>query len=375
MRIKLAAFLRKIDSKRLLSAKNCGFSLIELSIVIAVASSLMIGYLSLVQPEQTLKSNTSLTTLERMRGIADAIEAFRVKYSRLPCPADPLTRSDKSNYTGSAIADFGAERLDLDGTHGGNGGIDCPVQVGSVPFRSLGIKPEMMYDGWGRRFSYHVSPNLCGVGSAGQANQGCTPYSYANNIGDLIVNDGTADITTTGAFILVSHGPNGLGGRLPSGAQTPDTGSVDEQENSDADKVYKQLAPRADFDDIVMYRSKDSVDALATDVIRHIVSEEDCINNSLALAKINKTKAQQLDADVATFDNVDITEYSGSRAAITIMWALQDECYHTYDADVGGTGVDWETFVGDKKCPGQDTNGATYGNHLCNCPSGDWNAC
>lgn len=355
-----------------------GFSLIELAILIAVAATVAVGYLALVQPEQALKSNSTLKTLERMHAIIDALEGYRVKYGRLPCPADPLTRSDNTNEDGSTPMPgivFGSERLNLDQTDG-NVGIDCPVQSGSIPFRSMGLKPEFMFDGWNRRFTYHVSANLCGVGTDPTAeNDGCTPFNYAENEGDIIVSDGGANVTDKAAYVIVSHGPNGLGAFLPSGAQLANTGGVNEQENTDGDITYVMTSGSAVYDDIVMYRTKDFVNEDATDVVSKLVTLENCIANSEQMATITKTVALDINTYVTA-----LAPHDGSTAILTMMWALQDECETNYGLDGTDPRPEWydvTTGLGGKKCPGEDINGATYnaGDHTCDCPSGDWDAC
>lgn len=369
---------------RELGSGQRGFSLIELSIIIAVAATLMVGYLSLVQPESELKANATFTTMERMRAVMDSIEAFRVKYKRLPCPAEPKVRSDSTTVDGSTPVNkiYGGEGLDY------SSGMKCTNNLGSVPFRNLGIKPEMMYDGWGRKFTYHVSSQLCAIGTSA-GNDGCTPYSYNKNVGDLIVSEDGTTLTANGGYVIVSHGRNGLGAYLASGNRLPVTAATTQElENANKtalgvdaiNKTYNIVATNAEGDDIVMYRTKDYVNSTATDVVHLMVSEADCAGNTAELSKINKTLAQTIDTSLYPTSTTGFgaydPNYTGSRVALTIMWALQDECYHLY----GDIGVAPTTPPLVKSCPGAAAtppNGATYndGDHTCDCPSGDWDAC
>jgi hypothetical protein len=72
---------------------------------------------------------------------------------------------------------------------------------------------------------------------------------------------GTAEITPAAAFVVLSHGENGLGAWLPSGQRKTTAGvSANEGENTDGaepfvDKPLSQ-AVGDEFDDIVIWREK-----------------------------------------------------------------------------------------------------------------------
>ena len=87
----------------------------------------------------------------------------------------------------------------------------------------------------------------------------------ANSVGNDTV-PATGQHTTTPAFILVSHGRNGLGAFLPTGARLAGVGG-DETENADGDRVFRQKlrsdAPGANyFDDIVLWHTQDTLFSL-----------------------------------------------------------------------------------------------------------------
>jgi prepilin-type N-terminal cleavage/methylation domain-containing protein len=73
--------------------KNQGFSLIELSIALAVFGLIMGGALS--RYESYMKQKDYLTTLGRSASIRVAMERFVTENGRFPCPAGPaLSYSD-----------------------------------------------------------------------------------------------------------------------------------------------------------------------------------------------------------------------------------------------------------------------------------------
>src|SRR4051812_17293414 len=82
-----------------------GMSLVELAIVITIAAIIAVGYLSWMQPPVVTDAEKALATRNKMTVISKAIEAFRTKYNRLPCPADPALSIGTTHQTkgGSAI--------------------------------------------------------------------------------------------------------------------------------------------------------------------------------------------------------------------------------------------------------------------------------
>ena len=131
------------------------------------------------------------------------------------CPARPTARSPASD------ADYGRAQPE---TSGACAGVAAVNQV--LPWRTLGLQEELSFDGWRQRLSYRVSPPLTTAGAAGP--------------GDLSVRDGaasvpgTTELTAAAAFVVLSHGENGLGAWLPSGQRKTTAGiPTHEGENTD----------------------------------------------------------------------------------------------------------------------------------------------
>lgn len=136
--------------------KRAGFSLIELSIVILIASIFASSMINIMGKKTMVDRN--LETKEKLTRIGEALKVYWETNSRhyLPCPAklDMELNSDK----------LGAGQ--------GNGGSDCPlyqtldgingtkVVVGAVPVIDLGLPPQYMLDAWGNRIEYIVDMNL-----------------------------------------------------------------------------------------------------------------------------------------------------------------------------------------------------------------------
>lgn len=371
------------------SLKNKGFSLIELSVLLTVVATITVGYLNYIQPPTLTSAEKSIETLEKMRIIIQAIDTFRVQKERLPCPADGAVRVDNTRNAGEAVPpgppsgypwSFGEEMMASDD-------LDCEIPYGVIPTRALNLRSDFMYDGWGRRFTYRVSTILCNDIPA--LEEGCTSKEYRDESGggsDLTITDEVpADITTAGAYVLLSHGSNGFGGYLPSGARLSVTGgSANEDENADDDITfvkapYNPTAGASYFDDIVMYRTKDHIEAIVTDLLTPLVSQEDCSDNTALIGNLYPEEAEDLShkirstrkddqGDPVCDTGVDSTAgcyNTGDEAIIGYMMALQEAC-DTY------TSISITPL-----CPGGEATTVNNGSFFnsdgnCECPSGDW---
>lgn len=211
-----------------------GFTLVEIAIVLVVIGLLASGGIALF----ALMAETSREKLtrERMGLIVQALTAqFAADYANdtnrsptdlyMVCPSNPASPGSEST------------------AHCGQRGV--------ISWVDLGLPPEVSFDGWGRRFTYQVitAPGSLQILEYSAANGAPSPPSPT---------------APTPEFILVSHGQNGGGAFLESGAIL-DAGSpsVAEGQNADGDTAYA-VAPRSDnpdarFDDLVVWRTRNQL--------------------------------------------------------------------------------------------------------------------
>src|SRR5690606_28342881 len=137
---------------------SSGFSLIQICMVIAIASLM----LAAVLPGGRMGSDADkrILTMQRMEKIEAALRTFMYKNKRLPCPADGSLRPGNSNF-GKELGALHYYRycasMSYDPGNDSNPFIDIPDSVaGVVPTRALGLPDEDMLDGWGRRIMYVV---------------------------------------------------------------------------------------------------------------------------------------------------------------------------------------------------------------------------
>lgn len=213
-----------------------GFSLIETAMVLLVMGLVASALLSLgTKAGETAKVEM---TDSRMDTIEKAMGAFYYQNGRLPCPAQGWARPGSAAYGIEATAaNCTALRITV-GT--------VNFYVGNVPILTLGLSDEMLLDGWNRRLAYVVDERF--ITSANQLTAApIVPGTQPPNDGRLLVNGDGGVVLTNGtsatggtvtrgaAFILMSHGTNGVGAWPLQNA----TGN--------SDRIYLPAAERANF--------------------------------------------------------------------------------------------------------------------------------
>jgi prepilin-type N-terminal cleavage/methylation domain-containing protein len=263
------------------SAHN-GFSLIEMTLVLLILS--VVAAMFVAHESSVVASAKKDLTLARFQAIQDTLVQFRQVYHRLPCPANG-TLTIASHNLGIEAADPGVcdgptPAANFSGTH---------VVMGTVPTKTLGLPDDDMYDGWGRRITYAVDPlatSTCAFTTTAVASITDTTAIH------LIVNDENGNdrtVTTINGtpaaaralYVLVSHGPNGHGGFLPSGARE-DSASLNADEltnchcggsplvpNPSATAITNIFVerppldnaanPQSRFDDLVTYATREQI--------------------------------------------------------------------------------------------------------------------
>ncbi|MDB2414400.1 prepilin-type N-terminal cleavage/methylation domain-containing protein [Rickettsiales bacterium] len=378
-------YLRNLFKRLNVSSQQGGFSLIELSVVISVAATIAVGYLAWTRPNTTSDAVNSIETQRKISEIASAIEAFRVQRNRLPCPANKLLREDNTmaSSTNFYDNDYGTEDLDTSSSTINSlttYGVDCPNSLGSVPAKSLGLDASYMYDGWGRRFTYHVSDTLCGTdlnvtGNYTQAMselEGCTELDYANNAGNITVNNPSGTITKGAAYVVVSHGSNGKGAYLASGAQLANDGGANEQENGDADTTYYKADYSSAYDDIIYFRTKQQIESVTSTKGSYLLTAAECNANSQMLRNFTAAEFVDMRAQITSqqLGSGDYIENKGDAVALSLMLAMQKVCVKYYGLVTGVTSG-WNG----PRCPGVSAdNSSTY--HAptgsCSCAANNW---
>lgn len=219
--------------------RNKGFTLVEVAIVLVIVGLLVAAFITPLSVQKDLKDYSE--TRQDIATIKETLLGFVLVNGRLPCPADAAVSS-------STIG-AGKQKFDVAGTA-------CSLSVGVIPWVDLGVSET---DAWGRRYTYYVSTSFSDAVALETVSPPASCTSIPPNSSFALCSEGAATITDNVIIIaskipvvIISHGKNGLGAYLPTGAKIPDAGVPQEQENSDSDSNFISMISNPNvFDDVV----------------------------------------------------------------------------------------------------------------------------
>ncbi len=244
-------------------ARQRGLSILFVAVVLLLVAVGTLAFLALTRTAADV--DRSSETTEHLVKVQAALEQFASAAERLPCPANPAIDSGDAEPNAAAVA--------------------CTYPAGSVPWRSIGLRREDSLDAWGWKIGYRVYQGPTGLTQlrgasmvdcdtveptpAGtDANGGCKS-SHDTTEAQFLAGKGlqvyafSATPFNDAAYVLISHGPSGLGAYTTAGGQkTPNPASVDELANLGsagpfiAKAAVTNVSPEdaAHFDDVLTYR-------------------------------------------------------------------------------------------------------------------------
>jgi prepilin-type N-terminal cleavage/methylation domain-containing protein len=292
-------FFRRVFAPSPLSGdfpRHRGFTLIEMSLVLAIIGALTAGALSAYKV--MIAQEYLRTTKNRMTEIQQALvrfqsDAINNPNQHLPCPA-PL-------HAAPGTAAFGVEDVDTAGSlncsttvvgtaphndtfRAVDGSLPVPntVRIGGVPWRTLGISMETAYDAWGHRFVYAVSENLADPDPA---------PAYDAALGSITIRGPSgAALPDKAPFVLVSLGKGGFGSVTAAGKNFPlacpainvtpeaDNCDLSAPDTTFAERIYSE-AGASRFDDYIVHTLDNIKVAGGDDAANYIDKLDDGISN------------------------------------------------------------------------------------------------
>ncbi len=231
--------------------KQAGFTLIEMAVVLVIIGAMAASGLAVykVYLEEERYEKTESVMVDLVAEIGD----FRSVYGRYPCPAEFTAAPGDLTYgleeTDCRAANYGTSGACSDGIcTATSANVSAPlIVIGTLPWKSMGLRETDVYDGNGNKVLYAVT---------GPQTSSAT---FAMNAGGIGLNDsaGGSIITPpdTAHFVVISHGNNGIGAYSRSGAIgfNCNDGPLPEQENCDNDNVFVFMPKSDDFDDRVQF--------------------------------------------------------------------------------------------------------------------------
>lgn len=220
-------------------ARNGGFTLIELAIVLFILTLLMAG--AMTPLSRQIVERQSADTRRGLMDVKTALLGYALSHRDpagrpyLPCP---------DRREGPQANDGEEDRLP-------DGG--CAAPSGNLPWVTLGV-PQA--DAWGNRYTYAVAPAYAHA----QAGIMAHPAPAA----DLrICLERQCERPLKASALWLSHGPNGLGAMNAAGRPNRLPVGTDERENANADTLFVSRPPTGadrpggEFDDLVLWLAPD----------------------------------------------------------------------------------------------------------------------
>lgn len=220
-----------------------GFTLIEMTIVLAIIALILGTGLTLLSAQQDQRRIEDTNTL--LNSANEALIGYALSHPAadgkpyLPCP---------DRTTGMGANDGIEDRAAVPGP--------CSAQEGNLPWVTLGLSPQV--DAWSNRLRYRVTAAFSNSSTGMQ-------LSPTPSTGDIDVFDSAAAVTrlvTAVPAVTISHGKNGLGAINTTGARnSAPPANTDESANTDENTnfVSHTLAPAGAaggyFDDQVIWLS------------------------------------------------------------------------------------------------------------------------
>ena len=197
-----------------------GFSLLELSVVLAIIS--VIAVMGLEMTANYMNRTAYKVTAERLEAIDQAIVRYRKVYNKLPCPTylnwDPPNACYGKEANGTSGCNDTAGACSAASIYVGAPYVN--LVRGWVPVRDLGLPMSMMMDGYGSRINYITNVNLTYnlTYTPGDPND-----SFNNAPDGIIIRSGKIDAVCgtagsvcqnrgTASYVLLSVGADRRGG-------------------------------------------------------------------------------------------------------------------------------------------------------------------
>jgi type II secretory pathway pseudopilin PulG len=243
-----------------------GVSIVFVIIVVVAVAAVFLALSGLFRSSSGVQGSSR--TGANLGAAANALEQYASASARLPCPADP------GADTGDAVPAAASAA--------------CTFPAGTIPWKTIGLRREDAFDAWGGKISYRVYTGANGSltqaegasmvkcdtvepAPAGRTAAGLCKDTHDTTEAQFLLNKGLTVMdfgnTVNGvAYVLVSHGPSGLGGYTGAGVQRTAPGNAGEIANTTAAgpfvaqaAVTTGLAPgnAAFFDDVLAYRKLD----------------------------------------------------------------------------------------------------------------------
>lgn len=272
-----------IVKNRNLKASSGGFTLIEASMIVVVASLLLSAGLGLLQSW----TNQSLISINQLRinAVQQALINFEKQNGRYPCPASFAASVGTNSFgreftTGATPITCKVAGGSTYTTTAGRIGPSLPpgtvtpmintdgtIFFGAVPVRDLGLPDSYAGNAYGYMFSYAVSKSA--------VNAPLNPFAgvidVQDSAGASVLPPPASGPPGTAEYVVVDHGKDGKGAHINGGSLVACAalGTTKDSYNCSYEAAYKpfrsapfnddaKLVPGSWFDDTIRYNNPTS---------------------------------------------------------------------------------------------------------------------
>ena len=232
------------DFKLCTNHKKNALSILELSIGLVILGVIMVPAINLTGV--AIERGKAEKTRTRIENVKNALDNFFYINKRLPCPAvRTLGEADAGYATSQSTCTTNS------------------VAIGAVPVDTLGLSREHMFDAYGRKLTYAMSSVASVSGGAKFLKTGSTIIlddgtgTAIPNTKKITINSGSGGtITNDAAFVVLSHGKDGLGAVQKTGelSALPDSSSSDYLNAIENTLIFVDISNgNANGDDIISY--------------------------------------------------------------------------------------------------------------------------
>ncbi|HSQ97708.1 MAG TPA: prepilin-type N-terminal cleavage/methylation domain-containing protein [Rickettsiales bacterium] len=224
-----------------MNKKYSGFTLLELSIVLAIVAILLT--LSFNSAKYFLEQNHIKATHVKLNAIQNALEVYLIQNNALPCPAGlALSTGEALSSCTSASSTNGLFVTD-------------GVARGGVPYKDLNLTSDIALDSWNDKITYSVS--IAALSDFRSMLDNFDGIYIFDNIYD---NSDSERITNEAVYSINSHGKNKLGAYYKDGTVNSSTDIADQESiNTPSSNYSNILIYFTDYkvcDDIGRYKTR-----------------------------------------------------------------------------------------------------------------------
>ena len=229
-----------------------GFSLLELTIVLIIASLFMASTLNVIQQKNHI--NKYALTKKKLERIHKHIGLYFWRHGHLPCPASIDILPNNENYLEAINCEDDSFSLKNKYRSMIVDNDESPIFFGKLPAKNLSLKEDVIIDSWQNPIYYVVGKNLTNIDD------------YNPDEGKIKIIDqhqnSIFSSNNNAQYLLISFGSNGKKINLPCSV---DNFQKLENENCDmdntfVDSIYSDGVLK--YDDIISFKRYISLDNL-----------------------------------------------------------------------------------------------------------------